>query len=547
MSLSHRIARSRSYALLLIVPLFAFTDPQKPGPASTSESHYDRQSPTPDQPLLIGNLALGKPKGMTDSFQWQGSTTSYSVDHVLCNGVDIGRLDFVYQAFTDTGFISDFAGAALEGGFSANSGNPCPDSNQKPGVEYFWIQIVSTNVPPTGRPSTGFVDAEHPRDNPQYPDISTHLNPNGQPFTGRSVYDGPKRKQQAGQDVQWSAELMLCCRNGGKINVIGSFTWGFSIPAGNPADHSVSVTANSPGAWLPPTADGLKILAAEVKGTDDEKGWSIEKGCCCEQLQPTGGSSSTPGNTSLDGQNLNPNMLLDGVIVFPRTKPVTNFVMPPAPGWQANAWPGGNIAPPLSYETTGATMYQQGIFFTTPSPVPAPATYNFHFQLQAHESFLDVFFHDRNSGRWLPYAMRTQQLLGDMNGDLTLTGDDLAAWDLAFSNPAQYAATYPGLDRVFAGDMNHNGNLDPTDRNLLQLVIGFHLEIDAVGPAPCGPGGLSGDVNGDDVVDLIDAGFLISQLLNLSNDLCELGRADMNSDGLTNGADLQAFIRAMGL
>ena len=55
-------------------------------------------------------------------------------------------------------------------------------------------------------------------------------------------------------------------------------------------------------------------------------------------------------------------------------------------------------------------------------------------------------------------------ILGDMNGDGVLDGNDIAAFVLALTNPDQYLVQYPTLtDYVQRGDVNQDGYFDGDD------------------------------------------------------------------------------------
>ena len=53
---------------------------------------------------------------------------------------------------------------------------------------------------------------------------------------------------------------------------------------------------------------------------------------------------------------------------------------------------------------------------------------------------------------------------------------------------------------------------------------------------------LPGDINDDGVVDMLDRDALIAVLLGSPQDPSHVGRADLNSDGATDGLDVQLFI-----
>ena len=486
--------------------------------------------------ILPGPLTLGKPKDSTAKFEWQGPETNYKVNPVECNGVNIGRLDFKYRPYFDQKGGVDGGGAALEGGFTANGMSPCPFFGQKPNTEYFWIQTITTNTPATGHGPGEYTDSDNPRRNPQYPHQSNDNNPANTPFTGRSFYDGPFRFERAG-DVHWLAENMLCCRSDHKIHVIGSFLWGFDIDGSpNTSNGAAGVHGNPRHAWGPATSSAIDTVAKEAQGNKTEEGWSIREGCCCANLFVclTMFCDST-GLCQLPIDGSNPQGVLDQVLVFPRNKAVTLF-NPPAPGWVAQPW-GSNIAPPMPYQTTGLTMWQQGVRFINTTPHPGPASYSLQFRVAAHESFFDVFVHDAITNQWINWVDRSQELLGDMNGDNVIDLSDLPVWDLAFTNPAGYAAQYPGQNAIFRGDLSHNAVLDPGDRSLLQDVITHSVPADAIDLAPVS---CNEDIDNNLVIDIDDLVRLITHWNQTT------GSEDINGDGVINIDDLVLLITHWG-
>jgi hypothetical protein len=61
-------------------------------------------------------------------------------------------------------------------------------------------------------------------------------------------------------------------------------------------------------------------------------------------------------------------------------------------------------------------------------------------------------------------GMATSVMLGDMNGNGSANvADDLSAFSLALNSPADYAAAFPGLDRLARGDVNQDGAFDLLD------------------------------------------------------------------------------------
>lgn len=470
--------------------------------SSTGFVHAGDEEGAEDGGTLSGDpLVLGRPGGAGGAgFGWVSPETNYKVDPVECNGVDIGRIDFKYRTYRNTNFNPDVGGAALEGGFTADGGDPCL-FGQQPGTEYFWIQTIITNRPLPGRGPGEYVDSNNPRTDPAYPHQSGDHNPSNDPFTGRSYYDAPRRSEEAARNINWLAENILCCRVNNKINVIGSFLWGYDIVTdGAPNDGNVNVTANPRHAWGAATDSAIDTVAKESKGTKTEQGWSVSAGCCCNKWWPLICFSDSVGICDLPFM-ADPSMIIDMVVVFPRNHPVIVFSNAP-PGWIPQPW-GSTTAPVLPYQTIGSTMFQEGILFTAMPPQPMNGIVNFPVRVAAHESFFDVFVHDLESGHWIPWTMRSQELLGDMNGDDVVDFADFPAWQLAFTNPVSYAANFPGLNPLFRGDLTHNGMLDPVDGNMLQQIINTHLNADAQQEGPPCPADLNPN-DGDGVVGVPD-------------------------------------------
>jgi hypothetical protein len=78
---------------------------------------------------------------------------------------------------------------------------------------------------------------------------------------------------------------------------------------------------------------------------------------------------------------------------------------------------------------------------------------------------------------------------GDMNGNGTRNFGDLAAFGEGLTNPAAYAAAFPGLDRVARGDMNVNGAFNFGDLTAFGTCL-------SGGACPANPGAGSGSGSG---------------------------------------------------
>ena len=54
-------------------------------------------------------------------------------------------------------------------------------------------------------------------------------------------------------------------------------------------------------------------------------------------------------------------------------------------------------------------------------------------------------------------------ILGDMNGDGEFDNLDINPFVLALTDPASFAAEYPGVNVIIAGDFNGDGSFDNLD------------------------------------------------------------------------------------
>lgn len=63
-------------------------------------------------------------------------------------------------------------------------------------------------------------------------------------------------------------------------------------------------------------------------------------------------------------------------------------------------------------------------------------------------------------------------LYGDMNGDKLVDLDDLTPFMMALTNPASYAALYPGIDAATIGDVNRDGQFDNADIDSFNVLLG---------------------------------------------------------------------------
>ncbi len=62
-------------------------------------------------------------------------------------------------------------------------------------------------------------------------------------------------------------------------------------------------------------------------------------------------------------------------------------------------------------------------------------------------------------------------VLGDMNGDGALDAFDVAPFELALANPAQYMAQFPGLDPVERGDFTGDGSFNAFDVSPFEVAL----------------------------------------------------------------------------
>ena len=141
---------------------------------------------------------------------------------------------------------------------------------------------------------------------------------------------------------------------------------------------------------------------------------------------------------------------------------------------------------------------------------------------------------------------------GDMNGDTKVNGADVQLFVEVFlgietdpdlidqadfdengsvdmADVPRFVAALPGQQRT--GDMNRDGRVDGND---IQLFVNMLLGAVLV----------PGDLDEDGDVDPSDLAMFINVLLGIETDPDLVDLADLNGDGLSDGADIQAFVQA---
>jgi len=232
-------------------------------------------------PTLPVTTAAGK----TISTYGSATNTQFT-QTVTCMGANIGQFSFTYNTYTGTtAGGTPTGGAALAGAFY-------PTVAPMAGYVYGWVQVVSADTPGSDgintwgvtktNPPTPYPDTGSSKSDPDYPAQSipvalTGANP-PQPMPG--YQDFPNRFPG---DGNWTATLGLVCKNltTHVMDVIGTFTWGFSMALG----PVLGVTANAPANWTTninaaQNTGFAATLASYFNGKNGSTMWTVGVGCC---------------------------------------------------------------------------------------------------------------------------------------------------------------------------------------------------------------------------------------------------------------------------
>ncbi len=506
---------------------------------SSSLETSSGQNETPPQWSPAGGpLVLSKPMGRS-GLTWLSTETTFTVDEVLCNGTNIGRLDFLYRPWYHATSSGDYAGASLEGGYTASGNDPCEPDGYKTGTEFKWIQMIYTDAPLGGNNADEYymdvASSTNPKDKPWYPYSSNDDNPSGNPFTA-GFYDGPSRREPATGTLFWNGTNMLVCTNSGKINVIGSFLWGFHITAdGDQNNGSVDNFGFTPHSWGNPPGPGLiSILADHLKGTATRKGWAVSTGCCCPKPLSTD-ATSTVGGASTFVIEVPEGESLEGLVIFPRNHVIDWELAWNIPGWYPESSEHIGV-PRLPYQEEPSEMLQDGIYLWPEQSIHGPESLEVTIPISGHESFFDVYFMD-SGFEWNPWVQRTDHLLGDMNGDGQHDEIDIDLLQLAIIDVDTYTAEYPWINPVFAGDLGHDGALSIHDVAMLAVLVNdVTTESDATDLETC-----ASDINGDGMVAVDDLLRIIGAW-----GPCPGCVEDLNTDGRVDVMDLIRILADWG-
>jgi len=440
----------------------------------------------------VNNLLTLSTPARANNHSFLGTETTFKVTPVECNGINIGRMDFLFRPnFKTQGAAlgsGDMGGAALEGGFTANGTKPC-DPDYKPGTSFRFLQLIFSNDPLGGNAvDTWYVDTgadTWPFYNAGGSGAGTDVygSNNNNPAKGSfttSYYDSPSRFEPAAgaaiDPTYWHGNLMLVCTNAGKINLVGSFVWGFQL------DSDASTTNNAldnfgftPSGWLAPVSDFAADTTGKLlRGTPTRAGMAVSKGCCCPHPRATSSTVTPDGAGSItfevpDGDSI------EAIAIFPRNHAIDLEALVIPPEWFAEPSEVFGGAPRLSYQEDAYEMYQDGMYFFPEESIIGPQEFSLNLPLTGHDSFFDIFIMN-SEFEWIPWVQETDLLLGDMNADRQHSVEDLNLLETAIFDLEEYQEQFPDINPIFAGDLTHNGSLDKEDwfqmMNLLEEVSG---------------------------------------------------------------------------
>jgi len=534
----------------------------KPSPVDTATAisrrtptiNEDATPPAESERTNTRNLILSDFRNVGNgALTWEAAQTAL-LEEVQCNGVRIGQVDFFFRPFSwikAAGAITDYAGVCIEGGFvqDAQPNEPCGPSGYKENTTFRWVQMLNTSHPLAGHAAnTYYVDVRagvNPKTTPWYPNRSNDgQNPGGTTWNKlSSMYDAPKRYQRnnniGGPWLRWDAMNMLVCENGGKINVVSHFTYGYTIEPGVNDDGAVNMSGYAPNGFTNNVHPGIVQTLSDLLGTVENgirKGFAVSTGCCCPTPKATDAESDATGITEIT-ITVPEDRSLYSICIFPRNHPIDWAAL----GEETSGFwvkPSSFMgAPLLPWQDEPYQHLQEGVYlFPIDGNIVGPAEFTVTIPLAGHESFVDMYFLDENY-EWNPWVQQTNHLLGDMNDDGEFTPHDLELLELATYAPDTYLDEYPWMNHIFVGDLSHNNMLDDLDFELLaELVFDVYEETDVVDLDPCPT-----DMDGNGLTDVMD----LLQVIGVW-DACNGCPEDINHDGLVGIQDLLTVLDAWG-
>ncbi|TWT45185.1 hypothetical protein RAS1_16070 [Phycisphaerae bacterium RAS1] len=140
----------------------------------------------------------------------------------------------------------------------------------------------------------------------------------------------------------------------------------------------------------------------------------------------------------------------DGAINF---DPAAGPVNSPLVQWGPYLWADGMVA------RSDGLIWQQTDFSASDGTHPSASG------AQKVANMLLAFFRESPKSRLWFVRPELQVLLGDLNDDGDVNILDINAFALAISDPAAFAAQFPGVDGLRAGDVNRDGAVNVLDIN----------------------------------------------------------------------------------
>lgn len=94
-------------------------------------------------------------------------------------------------------------------------------------------------------------------------------------------------------------------------------------------------------------------------------------------------------------------------------------------------------------------------------------------EMKVAQMLLASFSTDPSARMWFLHPER-RQLIGDLNGDRTISVGDIGPFVLAITDPAAYAAAFPTIDVLQAADLNFDDNVTVGDiGGFVQLLVNW--------------------------------------------------------------------------